>query len=63
MSCRNKYWYKKRGGAETQRQKYACEEGEGEQCLLCGNWYKDLAPHLRQTHHMSQSDYYHLFIN
>jgi len=61
IKCRNKVYYKRKGGAEYQREYLYRKRDKNTdgliKCELCGRFYKFLAPHLRQIHEVDIFDY------
>jgi hypothetical protein len=59
--CRNKVYYKKRGGAEAQRE-YLYKRAEGDKrpkikCQICGKAYRQVGSHIAQVHGCTAREY------
>lgn len=59
--CRRKVEYKRKGGAEFQReylQKKALRDGKPRiQCKICDKWFRQVGSHIVQIHQMTAREY------
>lgn len=59
--CRNKAYYKKKGGAEAQREyidKIRQKDNRGKiKCEICGKYYRQVGSHVWGTHRITAREY------